>query len=82
MTDFLDTPLTRQKQKYDSIIESKDQEISDLKTQMASVRGVNDLLRFELIGLEKTIENMKKNFDEVMQHIQMLKFNLPNMDKK
>jgi len=82
MTDFIDTPLTRQKQKYDSIIESKDQEISDLKIQMASVRGVNDLLRFELIGLEKTIETMKKNFDEIMQHIQILKFNLPDMDKK
>lgn len=82
MTDFIDTPLTRQKQKYDSIIESKDQEISDLKVQMASVRGVNDLLRFELIGLEKTIETMKKNFDEIMQHIQILKFNLPDMNKK
>lgn len=82
MTDFLDTPLTRQKQKYDAIIEEKDQEISDLKVQMASVRGVNDLLRFELVGLEKTIENMKKNFDEVVEHIQLLKFNLPDMNKK
>jgi len=82
MTDFIDTPLTRQKQKYDAIIEAKDQEISELKVQMASVRGVNDLLKLELVGLEKTIENMKKNFDEVIQHVHILKFNLPNLDKK
>ena len=81
MPELLDTPLTRQKKKYDDLLSKKDQEIAELKIQIAKVRGVNDLLKFELIGLELTVENMKKNLDEAISHIQSLKKNLPDLEK-
>jgi len=80
MSDVLDTPLTRLKAKYDASLADKDREIVDLKTQMATVRGVNELLKFEMRTLETVLQGMQKSMDEVKEHVATLKLNLPTLD--
>lgn len=79
--ETIDTPLMRQKRKYDAELAAKDDEIADLKTRTATVRGVNDLLKFELLSLESILKTMQKNMDEVMEHVRVLKLNLPDIEK-
>ncbi len=79
MTERLDTPLTRLQRKYEVIMAEKDQEITDLKTRIATVRGVNELLKLELRTLESVINGMQKSIDEVKDHIRTLKLNLPEL---
>lgn len=79
MADIIDTPLTRQKAKYDALVADKDQEIKDLKTQMATVRGVNELLKLELRTIESVLKVMQKSMDEVKDHVATLKLNLPDI---
>jgi len=80
MTDRIDTPLTRLQRKHEAAMAEKDQEIADLKTDRATVRGVNELLKFELLTLESVLKGMQKSMDEVMEHVRVLKLNLPNLD--
>jgi hypothetical protein len=80
MSDTLDTPLTRLKAKYDGLLSEKDAEIAALKTERARLRGINDLLKFELASLEAVIDGIHKNMNEVTKHIAMLKVNLPNLE--
>lgn len=77
----IDTPLTRQQRKYEALLADKEQEIADLKVKIATVRGINDLLKFELVALEKTIASMQKSLDEVKDHVRTLKLNLPDIDR-
>jgi hypothetical protein len=81
MTTTIDTPLTRQKQKFEAELRIRDEEIDHLKIQIATVRGINDLLKFELASLESVLTTMQKNMVEVMEHVRILKLNLPNIEK-
>jgi hypothetical protein len=77
----IDTPLTRLQRKHEAALAEKDQEIADLKTDRATLRGVNELLKFELLTLESVLKGMQKNMDEVMDHVRILKLNLPEIEK-
>ena len=79
--EVLDTPLTRQKKKFDEELFAKDQEIAELKFERAKVRGVNDLLRFELNSLEDVLKTIQKSLDEVKDHARALKENLPEISR-
>lgn len=81
MTQTIDTPLTRLKQKYEAQLVAKDLEIRDLNIQVATVRGVNELLKFELASLESVLKSMQKNMGEIMEHVRILKINLPTIEK-
>jgi hypothetical protein len=81
MTQILDTPLTRQQRKYELLLAEKDQELAALRTQTATVRGINDLLKFELVCLESVFKNMQKSLDEAVEHVRVLKLNLPEIEK-
>jgi hypothetical protein len=81
MTTTIDTPLTRQKQKYEAELAARDEEITDLKTRIATVRGINDLLKFELLQLEMVLKIMRKSLEEVEDHVRILKLNLPDLDR-
>jgi len=82
MTEILDTPLTRMKKKFEAELVAKDEEIAHLNLQIATVRGVNDLLKFELSSLDSLLAAMQKNLTEVMEHVRILKLNLPNIEKE
>lgn len=82
MTETLDTPLTRLKRKFEAELAAKDEEIALLNLQIATVRGVNDLLKFELASLDSLLAAMQKNMTEVIEHVRILKLNLPNIEKE
>jgi uncharacterized pyridoxamine 5'-phosphate oxidase family protein len=77
----LDTPLTRLKAKYDAIIAEKDVEIAEMKIQASTVRGVNDMLKFELVNVEKRLVEMQKTLDEAFDHFRTLKLTLPDIER-
>ena len=79
--ETLDTPLTRLKAKYDAQLAEKDAEMEEMRVKMASVRGVNDMLRYELIALEKRLLDMHKTLDEAFEHVRTLKLNLPDIER-
>jgi hypothetical protein len=81
MTTTIDTPLTRLKRMYEAELAAKDEDIYDLKMKMATVRGINDLLKFELLQLEMVLKSMRKSMDEVEEHVRVLKLNLPEIDR-
>lgn len=66
MAEIIDTPLTRLKKKFDAEIARKDEEISTLKLDASKVRGVHDLLKLELLALEKQLSDM-------LEHVLTLK---------
>lgn len=75
MVDVIDTPLTRLKKKHDAEIKKKNQEIEDLRRDLANTRGVTDMLRLELIEMEVTIRDM-------LEHVIVLKNGLPKETKQ
>jgi hypothetical protein len=81
VAEILDTPLTRQKRRYETELAAKDEIIQTLRLQNNTVRGVNDLLKFELLSLETILTGMQKSFDQVKEHVRILKINLPEIDK-
>lgn len=75
MVDVIDTPLTRLKKKHDAEIKKKNQEIADLRRDLANSSGVTDMLRLELIEMEVTIRDM-------LEHVIVLKNGLPKETKQ
>jgi predicted nucleic acid-binding Zn-ribbon protein len=75
MTHKLDTPLTRLQARLDA----SEKENAELKVNMAKVRGVNDLLKFELAALERQVLGAQKNLDEVYEHVKKLQAGLPEL---
>ncbi len=77
----LDTPLTRLQAKHEKEIQAKDVEIAVLKLERAKLRGVNDILRFELADLQTILEGMQATMETVMGHVRVLKANLPDINQ-
>lgn len=73
----IDTPLTRLQAKYEALLVEKEQEMEAMRIEMATVRGINELLKFELRTIESLLNSMQKGMDELRSHIQTLKTNLP-----
>lgn len=66
-------------------IEEKDREIAALKAELLesnrsvlTLRGVNDLLKFQIKDLESLIATWKKSLDHVESSIRNLYQNLPS----
>lgn len=66
MAEIIDTPLTRLQKVNAARLAEKDEEIAALKLEAAKVRGVHDLLKLELLALEKQLSSM-------LEHVLTLK---------
>lgn len=77
MTEKIDTPLTRLQVKYEARLAEKDQEIEEMRLAANTVRGVNELLKFELRTIESLLATMQKGMDELRDHVRTLKTSLP-----
>lgn len=71
--------------KMRQIIEDRDREIAALKQQLAdaklsnnTLKGVNDLLKFQIKDLETMIDTWKTMLTDVESNIKRLYMNLPN----
>ncbi len=81
MIKQVETPYTKLQKEYEAKLADKDSEIKELKKKIAGVRGINDLLKFELIELDRSLTQSVTNLSEAMQHVRNLKLNLPELEK-
>lgn len=90
MTDLpglLDTPLTRLKADYDGRLLARDSLILDLRLrveaaqmQLATVKGVNQLLRLLLADMASGVDLMAQQVAAMAQNIAELRQKLPNLE--
>jgi transcriptional regulator of aromatic amino acid metabolism len=78
----MNTPLTRMMDKHAGEMVEKDQEMAELRKKVAIVRGINDMLEMELLGLERRLLDLQKMLDEAFSHVRTLKFNLPEFPRE
>lgn len=77
MTNSIDTPLTRLTKKHKAEMDAIQAEVDQLRLDAARVRGVNDLLKFELLEIESTVRLMTDQMNKVLEHVLTLKKGLP-----
>jgi peptidoglycan hydrolase CwlO-like protein len=75
--NIIDSPILRITKDYEKRLRAKQKEIDDLQTKINTVRGINEMLKLEILNLENTIMNLNNSVVQATEHVKKLKNNLP-----
>jgi hypothetical protein len=75
----IDTPLMRLERDFAARLKELELENADLKTRMATVRGINEMLKIQLLDFQSTIKSQQEALQAIIDNISSLKSSLPEL---